>query len=423
MSADGTSWLGATASADRSTSAAPATDAEEPRVAPQDARQAPQGTDFLVGYRRVLNRFGQGLSATVAAGAEMSAVPGALSRWLQPNAGVGGIHVLVGLACILAGGFLVEFVVRSSLLQPQPRRQSAREDAVESPNDRLSRIGRRALRGIACMAFFQIGALGTYFALYRAGPELQYLALATTTALVVTRLFGLGSRIALSPASAAERLIALDDVSARRAHVLIVIFGALGAFGHLLVSLLSVGGVSPDLLSLVLLVLWTCVSFDLAAAASIARLPSQEPASAGETTARADRSPRWRYLALVVIALLYFITTVLGLSGRADAWLAGLLTLSLLLILPFIDAVLGAGLPVSCDREVGSLASQEGTARSLLVPLRRWLRLLLTAIGFMAAAAFWQIPLFPPASNEAWTARLARAAVDIAVTFLLASLA
>ncbi|MGY2047990.1 mechanosensitive ion channel family protein [Methylobacterium sp. JK268] len=423
LSGAGTVWLGAAARADRLAAAEPASDADVPQVAPRNAGQAPQAADFLLGYRRVLNRFGQGLSATVAAGAEISAVPGALSRWLRSNDSAGGIHGWVGLACILAGGFLVELVVRSSLLQPQAPGPPAREDAGPSPHDRLSKVGRRAVRGIARIVAFQCGALGTYVALARAGPELQVLALGTITALTVTRLLCLASRIALSPASAADRLVALSDVSARRMHILIVTFGALGAFGQLLVSLLSFAGVSPDLLSLVVFVLWTGVSLALAAAASVARLPGRDPACDDGETSRADRSPRWRSLALVGIALLYLVTAALGLSGRADAWVAGLLTLSLVLILPFIDAVLGAGLPARCDREAGPWAREEDTAHRLLASLRRWLPLLLTAIGFMAAAAIWNIPLFPSASSESWTARLARATVDITITFLLASLA
>ncbi|MBV8653493.1 MAG: mechanosensitive ion channel family protein [Alphaproteobacteria bacterium] len=385
-----------------------------------EERQPSMATEaFLDEYRTATQHLGQRLGEVVATAPLLLAIPGQLVRWLLPGAEDRAWRIPVGLASILIGGALVEILCRIIF---RAARRVVQRDGARRAQAALARTGTHFFFEALAIVAFQIGALCFFFLLYDVNAALQHLALATVTAVVVARFIALCSRLVLAPAHPEERLVGASDAAAIHLHRHIVAYGVIVSFGYLLVGLLGLAGVEVDVRHLIVLVLWTALAAIMISAIGAVR-PAQAPA--GEGGAGAAAAPAigfWHILLIIFVIGLYVITAGKALLGHPGAWFAGLLSLSLLPVVPFIDALIGLIFP-SVPVAAAATPHAHSPAPSLEIrPIRRWLRLVLIVASGIAIAEFWDIDLFTLANGEGPGARLLRGVIDISVVLLLASL-
>ncbi len=399
----------------------------KPTLQIEEREPSVAGEVFLDEYRTVTEHLGHRLGEVVVTAPLLLSIPDQLVHWLLPGAEDRAWRISVGLAIILAGGALVEILCRIIL---RATRRALLHGAARRARTPLARFGGHFLfDGLAIIAF-QIGALCSFFVLYDVNAALQHLALATVTAVVVARFIALCSRLVLAPAHPEERLVAVSDAGAARLHRHIVWYGAVVAFGYLIAGLLGLAGAALDLRQLVVLMLWTSLAAIMISAICTIQ-PVREPAGemvapAGQVPADAVAVPAvglWRILLVIFVITVYVVTVSLALLGRPGAWFAGLMTLSLLPVVPFIDALLGLIFPSVAVGHADGAGSRDPAPAPETRPVRRWLRLVLIVASAVAIAAFWNIDLFSLAGGEGPGARALRSVIDVAIVLLLASLA
>jgi moderate conductance mechanosensitive channel len=283
----------------------------------------------------------------------------------------------------------------------------------------------RALLDLVGLVVFLAVALAMFLLVYQGHQASRELVLTALFGVLVARLVALLSRLVLAPETPALRLLAFDDLTARRLHGGVVTLALLWAANWVVMRSLVRWGLPGDLTVL------GSTAVALAFAAIFLRLVWQNRAPIATGIRGHDERPHplrrlladlWPVLMTLYVAGILVAVIVDRLSGQ-PMHSAGILSLLVVIALPLCDMVLcralapRPGLPGA--EGAGRGAGLEGSFGPVL---RQGIHIAVTVGGLLLIARLWGMDVFALGERRLGT-QLTGALVSGAMTLLLAYLA
>jgi small-conductance mechanosensitive channel len=327
------------------------------------------------------------------------------------------LFVLFGFALMFGVAVLAEMVARRALGGARDRLIAIEEESRDLLDRSVYLLGVLALDLVAVLAF-AVGAVVTFLMFDPVHQPTRALALGLLGAIVGYRAFMLVCNFLLNPRNKRHRMSDMGDDDAAFIYGWMRWVGAICTFGFMFLQLIRylgdpgpVHGFMGQLLGLLLIV---CVAYPLVrrrAAVTRSLLLLVEP-SGPVRSFFAAAAPLLTAVAVVVIFLAYLFAGLLG-SPLPPA--PGLLTIVLMLLVPYIDTVLERTV-VYRRRQQEAADSGSGAVTTVVI---RAVRILLWLGSVLLLANVWSVDL-KAAASAGGGENLSGAVVDIGITWFLA---
>ncbi len=373
---------------------------------------APMETDLASDMDRARTEFGAVLRSWRVLPA---ALGDAVRRFSEGRTSYHLLIVAVLFAGILALGWIAERVVRWLLGDVR-----ARLDAAGGPGVDAGSLVIRVVLELLLLAVFAFTAFAAFLAIYQGhGPSRELIVKALLVAIEV-RLAILIARFLLAPHAPAQRLLPFDDATAGILYRGVV--GLAWLFGILDVVAFFFQRFGMPREPFILMISLGRLLFAAVFLRLVWRVRGPIAAKIrghGQGTVRRLLADLWPALMTAYVLCLLVVMTVEQLAGRLRTGRVGILSLLVILAMPLIDMALCRVL----DRRSARASTDPGTeAGASFVPvLRRAVHILVTAAGVLVIVRLWNLDIMGMASRGVG-ARLAGAAVDFALTIMLAYL-
>jgi small-conductance mechanosensitive channel len=325
------------------------------------------------------------------------------------------VAALVLLALILGAGSLAERLVARLARERRRRLLETQGGGVWAEAGRL--VARLTL-DLSGLLAYALAAVALFFALWQGHVPTRQLFGSVLFAVLLVRAIGLVTRFLLAPAAPAWRLLPLDDGAARGLSRDVALAATVYAVAWGGTRVLALYGLSPDVLTLVSILLGTAVVGSLLRLVWRNRAPIAALIRGGGEGGglRGVLAELWPVLATVYVLLILVAWLVELLSGRRMV-ARGAAGGSLLLAvgLPLVDMAL--------SRLVAGLGTRAGATPSAFVAvLQRGVHIVVAAGGLAILARLWDLDLAGVAA-QSLGGRVAQALIDVAVALLLGYLA
>ena len=354
---------------------------------------------------------------------QLPSVPGFL--YAKLTEGRGPYHPIIVIA-VLAVMTLIAFAVERGY------RVGARRlyDTLALPKDAdpLQRLGRSLAKlflDLLGISVFAAAILAMFFALYQGHATTRLVVMTFLAALLIVRICSALSRFFFSPFSSELRIAPFDDGAATRIHRWIVAAAAVTAFGVLACKLMLALGLPQvlyelllDLASVVIVIVLVVGATRLHRAVSEALLTQIHGESYAARLLRGFAA-YWHVAFIAYVIFLYVLSTYQSVTGTASSTHIGLQSLLIVALLPAADFFLRCLLERLLPAESAHVA---GGSRDALPVFKRAARILLVILALFLLGRIWGVDFFT-LGKESFGEELMRAAVDIALTLLVAYVA
>ncbi len=326
--------------------------------------------------------------------------------------------VAAGFALALLLAFFAEILTRRRLAGTRAGLIGAEAATQDLLNRSLHLFGMLALDWVALAVFAGAAFVALLVLVPSHGPT-RTVALGLLGALVAFRLIVAFSHFLLNPGTRRHRMNDMSDAEAAFLHRWMKVIAAIGTFGFVgcaLLALLGAPGAEHDLLlnatgaALVAAVIYAALRSRRALAAAIHVFDVSSPVR----RVMAGLTP---VLTAVTAFLVFVLYTVSSLLGAMLPPVAGLVTIAMLVLVPYVDAVLERS-AVYRRRYGGEAAEAGGTVATVVI---RAARLLLWIASFLVLARVWSVDLRAAATAGVGD-RISDALVDIGFAWFAAYL-
>lgn len=326
--------------------------------------------------------------------------------------------VVAGFALTLAVAFLAEALTRRRLAGTRARLVASEARTQDLLNRSLHLFGMLALDLVALLVFAVV-ALVALFALTQPHGPTRAVALGLLGALVAFRVLVAFSHFLLNPGTKRHRMNDMSDADAAFLHRWMKVIVAIGTFGFVgtaLLALLGEPGAEHDLLlnvtgaALVAAVIYAALRGRQALSAAILVFDVSSPVR----RLMAGLTPTLTAATALLIFVLYTVSSLLGVMLPPAA---GLVTIAMLVLVPYVDAVLERS-AVYRRRYGGEAADAGGTVATVVI---RAARILLWITSLLVLARVWSVDLRAAATAGVGD-RISDALVDIGFAWFAAYL-
>ncbi len=326
--------------------------------------------------------------------------------------------VVAGFALTLAVAFLAEALTRRRLAGTRARLVASEARTQDLLNRSLHLFGMLALDLVALLVFAAV-ALVALFALTQPHGPTRAVALGLLGALVAFRVLVAFSHFLLNPGTKRHRMNDMSDADAAFLHRWMKVIVAIGTFGFVgtaLLALLGEPGAEHDLLlnvtgaALVAAVIYAALRGRQALSAAILVFDVSSPVR----RLMAGLTPTLTAATALLIFVLYTVSSLLGVMLPPAA---GLVTIAMLVLVPYVDAVLERS-AVYRRRYGGEAADAGGTVATVVI---RAARILLWITSLLVLARVWSVDLRAAATAGVGD-RISDALVDIGFAWFAAYL-
>ncbi len=327
------------------------------------------------------------------------------------------LYVALGFAVMFAVAIGAEIVIRRSTA-PVRAKLIASEAASSDLLDRSLRLlGLLGLDLVGVLAF-AVGALITFFFFSPGHSPTRALALGLLGAIVAFRAFVMISDFLLKPSTKRHRMNDMSDEEATFLHQWFRRIAAIATFGFMFAGLLDYlgepGPVHPLIGQLLgtLLIVWIIYPLIKARRALTRSLLLLVEPSGSMRQLLASAAPILTAVAVFVLYILYFVFGLVGMP--LPSW-PGLITIALMLLVPYVDTVLERTVVF---RRRAQEATEEGSGAVTTVVIRA-VRILLWLGSAMLLANIWSVDLKAAAAAGVGD-DFSSALVDIGLAWFLA---
>ena len=297
--------------------------------------------------------------------------------------------------------------------------------AEAEPLQRLGRLIGRLFLDTAGVAVFAVVILGCFLLLHHDHEPTRMVVMTLLTALVITRLISVVSRFFFAPFAPRLRIAPFDDETAQRIHRWVMLATYVATFGLFACGLMLDLGQPPTEHDLLLDMLSIVMVGVLAAGAFRLRRPIAFSVAA---RIEDDGRPRpllrrlaslWYVAFIVYILFLYLLSTYKSVLGQETAAYPGLISLTVILLVPAADFFLRSLL----DHAFPAAPNEAGRAATQALPVfKRALRILLVIFAFYLIGRVWGVDFFT-LGQAGLGVGLMRAVIDISLVLLVAYVA
>jgi small-conductance mechanosensitive channel len=328
------------------------------------------------------------------------------------------LALAAGVAISLVAAALAEALTRRRLARTRARLVGSEARTQDLLNRSLHLLGMLALDLLGLLVFAVVAMVVLLAVTESHGPT-RSAVLGFLGALVAFRLVVTLSHFLLNPGNKRHRMNDLADADASFLHRWMKVIAAIGTFGFVgcaLVALLGEPGAEHDLLLnatgalLVASVIYAVLKGRRALTNSILVFDVSSPMR----RVLAEVTPTLTAITVFLIFVLYTVSSLLGVMLPPAA---GLLTIAILVLVPYVDAVLERS-AVYRRRYGGEAADAGGTVATVII---RGARLLLWIASFLVLAEVWSVDLRAAATAGVGD-RISDALVDIGFAWFAAYL-
>jgi small-conductance mechanosensitive channel len=329
------------------------------------------------------------------------------------------LYAVFGLAVVFGVAGLAEMMARRSFRPARDRLLGSEAESRDLLDRSVYLLGLLAL-DLAGVLAFALGAVVTFLLFDPVHQPTRALALGLLGAIVGYRAFMLVSRFLLNPTNKRHRMSDMGDADAAFIHGWMRWVGAICTFGFVFLQLIQhLGEPGPEhalMGQLLGLLLVFCVAYPLIhrrAAVTRSLLLLVEP-SGPMRRFLAAAAPILTALAVIAIFLVYLMT---GLMGAPLPPAPGLLTIIVMLIVPYVDTVLERTV-VYRRRQQEAADTGSGAVTTVVI---RAVRILIWLGSLLLLANAWSVDLRAAASAGVGDT-VSDALVDIGFAWFLAYL-
>ncbi len=330
-----------------------------------------------------------------------------------------GTLLLVIAGCVLTVivAMLAEALVRRRLAGARARLVASEAETQDLLTRSLHLLGLLAL-DLLGLVVFALVALVALLAFTESHGPTRATAFGLLGALVAFRALVMASHFLLNPGHRRHRMNDMSDADAAFLHRWMKIIAAIGTFGFVgcaILALLGEPGAEHDLLrqatglALVASVIYAAIRGRQALTSAILVFDVSSPVR----RIMARLTPTLTVVAVLLIFLLYAVSSLLAVPLPP---IAGLVTIAMLVLVPYVDAVLERS--AVYRRRYGDEADEGGTVATVMI---RAARLLLWIASFMILAEVWSVDLRAAATAGVGD-RISDALVDIGFAWFVAYL-
>ncbi|MEZ5936018.1 MAG: mechanosensitive ion channel family protein [Alphaproteobacteria bacterium] len=373
----------------------------------------------------------QGYWSSIAAGAP--ALPSVVPFFLERIQADGSFSILLvrlmGIAGVLAVGWLVERLFRRTIAPAMARGRQARPAGGST---KAALLLLEVALEILSLIVFVAATLGLFLILHRGYEPVRLTFLYCLAAIVVIRLVSLFSRTALTPRASGLRIAPVSDRTARHLHRRVLQVTIVSVVGQTAANLLRGLGLETDVLRALVMLFNLIVVAMLIAMIFEARRPvadfirgdlrgvaaPDDAVAATAIRARTAVADVWHILMIGYVLLLWLMATIMEMAGVQHLRGAGLASLFLIIAVPVVDQWVRRGV----DRIIESRRHVDPDAEAYGDIVRRGLRLLLILVAGVLFAGFWGLHVFDLAAQGIGE-RAASALLSISATLLFAYVA
>ncbi len=325
---------------------------------------------------------------------------------------------VAGCALTIIVALFAEALVRRRLAATRARLVASEAETQDLLTRSLHLVGLLALDLLGLLVF-ALAALLALLAFTESHGPTRATAFGVLGALVAFRAVVMASHFLLNPGHKRHRMNDMSDGDAAFLHRWMKIIAAIGTFGFVgcaLLALLGDPGAEHDLLlqttglALVSSVIYAAIRGRQALTSAILVFDVSSPVR----RVMARLTPTLTVVTVVLIFLLYTVSSLLDVML---APIAGLVTIAMLVLVPYVDAVLERS-AVYRRRYGGEAADAGGTVATVLI---RAARLLLWIASFLVLAEVWSVDLRAAATAGVGD-RISDALVDIGFAWFAAYL-
>lgn len=335
-----------------------------------------------------------------------------------------GIAYLAGaFALMLVAGLAVEGLYAVAL---RGQRRRLAQTAGGTYSARAFGLGANLALDVGAIVVFAAGALGVYLTI-RAIPELWRIVLvAALIAVVVVRGAALLARLLLGRARDGARLLPLDDRTARRFRLYVLVVAVLFGINMVVLSVLGAADIDESARDVLQLGAWTLGLVLTLVLVALVRRPIAALIRGAETrraSVRGALADLWPIIAIAYFAALYAANIHGMLMGRPGPLGIGLASLLVVVLVPIVDYALCSALAAAvAARAAGAAARAPGWLATYEPIFRRAIHIVTVVGGIVVLADWWDLRLFAYA-QASFGGEIASSILGIGIVLLATYLA